>query len=81
VAASVVEYGTPGDPPASAEVVMLSGVMMVIDKLAVAVPLALSFNVTVKEEAPAVVGVPLIVPLEAIKVRPAGNEPALIDQV
>ena len=39
-----------------------------------------SLTFTVKEEVPAVVGVPLICP-ELLKVRPAGREPELSDQL
>ena len=39
-----------------------------------------SLTFTVKEEVPAVVGVPLIWP-EVLRVRPAGREPELSDQL
>jgi hypothetical protein len=64
---------------------MLMGVpdeMIVIVKLAVAVCAGEleSVTLTVTEEVPVVVGVPLIAP-EMLSVRPAGKEPELIDQV
>jgi len=42
---------------------------------------ALSFTVTLNEKVPAVVGVPLIVPLLALKLRPAGSVPLLTVQL
>ncbi len=43
--------------------------------------LALSFTVTLKVEAPLVLGVPLITPVAAAKVRPAGNDPKVTVQL
>ena len=54
---------------------------MVIEVAKVAfLPLA-SVTLAVKLEVPAVVGVPDTTPVDAFSVRPAGSEPALIDQV
>jgi hypothetical protein len=55
----------------------------VIDKLAEAVLAGLleSVTVTVKLEVPEAVGVPVIAPLEALRLSPAGSEPDVSDQV
>lgn len=37
-----------------------------------------SFTCTVNEELPAAVGVPLIEPVEAVRLKPAGSAPAVI---
>ncbi len=42
---------------------------------------AASCTPTVKFAVPAVVGVPVIAPVELFSVRPAGNDPAVIDHV
>ena len=70
-------------PPAgSVVVVIVSGVPMVIDKACAGDVLpALSFTVTLKDEVPPVVGVPLIVPLEAARDKPAGSVPLLTVQL
>ena len=62
-------------------VVTLGGGLMVTAKALVAVAVALSFTWTVKLEVAAAVGVPLMVPLEEFRDKPAGNEPALTDHV
>jgi hypothetical protein len=56
---------------------------MVIERAFVAVCAVVdeSRACTVKEEVPAVVGVPEITPVEAFKLNPAGNEPVVILQV
>ena len=46
----------------------------------VACTLAASVTCAVKLKVPALVGDPVIVPLVALNVRPAGSEPAVIDQ-
>ena len=56
-----------------ADMVMLSDLVTVV-RLA-------SFICTVKVLAPAVVGVPEMIPVEAARVRPAGRVPEAIDQV
>ena len=55
----------------------------VIDRLAEAVLAGLleSVTVTVKLEVPELVGVPVIAPLEALRLSPAGSEPPVSDQV
>ena len=82
VAATVALYAAPTTPPGSDVVVMDGGAMMVIDRLAVAVKcvgLVESVTVTATVLAPAVVGVPVMAPEEALIVSPAGNPVA--DQV
>jgi hypothetical protein len=85
VAANVDEYEVPAVPPGREEVVICTAVteaVTVMLRLAVAVCAGEleSVTLTVNEEVPAVVGVPLITP-EVLSVRPAGNEPELTDQV
>jgi hypothetical protein len=46
--------------------------------VAVCAVVAESRACTVKEEVPAVVGVPEITPVEAFKLNPAGNEPVVM---
>jgi hypothetical protein len=55
----------------------------VIDRLAVAVlgGLLESVAVTVKLEVPEALGVPVIAPLEALRLSPAGSEPLVSAQV
>jgi hypothetical protein len=55
----------------------------VIDRLAEVVLAGLleSVTVTVKLEVPVVVGVPVIAPLEALRLSPAGSEPEVTAQV
>jgi hypothetical protein len=73
-------------PPDRPAVLTLSGttaVPTVIESgfVAVCAVVAESRACTVKEEVPAVVGVPEITPVEAFKLNPAGNEPVVILQV
>jgi hypothetical protein len=75
------EYATPTSPAGNEGVVIVreplgftfsvSGIDAVADAASVAR--------TVKLAVPAVVGVPLITPVEAPRVRPAGSEPDVID--
>ena len=63
---------------------MLSGgavELMVTMKAFDALPEALSVTWAVKLDVPAVVGVPLIAPEVAFKVRPIGKLPRMTDQV
>ena len=53
---------------------------MVMLKAFVAVALELSFTCTVKLAVPAVVGLPLMPPF-ALRDKPSGSEPAVMDQV
>jgi hypothetical protein len=57
------------------------GAVTIIDRGWVAVAATLSVTLMVKLEVPAVVGVPDITPVLAARVRPAGREPILTDQV
>ena len=72
-------------PAGSEDVVICTGVteaVMAMLRLAVALCAGEleSVTLTANEEVPAVVGVPLICP-ELLKVRPAGREPELSDQL
>lgn len=82
VAATVALYAAPALPPGNDAVVMVGGAMIVIARLAVAVRcvgLVESVTVTTAVLAPAVVGLPLMTPVEALMLRPAGRPVA--DQV
>lgn len=82
VALRVALYAVPALPPGNDVVVMLSGAMIVIARLAVAVKCAgLVESVTVMAAVlvPAVVGLPLIMPVDALMLNPAGKPVA--DQV
>ena len=63
--------------------VTVSGGLITIDKLLLAVCTGLdeSVAVTVNEKVPAVVGVPLIWPLVKLSVRPAGSAPLVTAQL
>ena len=71
--------------PDGREVVVIEkpGGETVIDRLAVAVlgGLLESVAVTVKLEVPEALGVPVIAPLEALRLSPAGSEPLVSAQV
>ena len=56
-------------------------VVVTMLKALVPVLLAASLTCTVNDAVPAVVGVPLICPVELLSVSPVGKEPALIDQL
>ena len=60
---------------------MPGAALMVMDRLTVAVPPTLSVTRTVKLNVPAVVGVPVIAPVEESSDSPAGKLPGVIDQV
>ena len=81
LAESVWLYAAPTVPAGSDDVVMVNGggaTVMLSDCVAVA--FELSFTCTVKFAGPAVVGVPLMVPLAASN-RPEGSEPRVVDHV
>ena len=60
----------------------VTGATMVIDNgCAGEVLPALSFTVTLNEEAPAALGVPLMTPVEAARLKPAGSVPVLTVQL
>ena len=68
--------------PSGSEVVVIDGAaMMVSDRFLVPVPPTLSVTRTVKLDVPAVVGVPVIAPVDGLSVSPAGRVPDCIDQV
>lgn len=68
--------------PAAREVVlMLGAALTAIDKALVAVLEPESVTLTVKLEVPAAVGVPVIAPLEAFRLSPAGKVPVARDQL
>ena len=68
--------------PAGSEAVVIAGAaLMVIDRVCVVVPPAVSVALTMKVYVPAVVGVPEIAPLDELSDRPVGRGPADIDQV
>ena len=54
---------------------------MVSDNGLVALPPPLSVNLTVKLAVPVTVGVPLMAPVDAARLKPCGNAPCDIDQV
>ena len=83
VAANVAEYAVFVCPPASEEVEICTGVAAAaIVMLKLPDPLSAgeleSLTLTVNEDVPGVVGVPLICP-ELLSVKPAGREPELTD--
>jgi len=74
----------PEVPAGSDVVVTKGGCAVVATKILnalVAVLLAASFTCTVNEAVPAVVGVPEMTPVDAVKLSPAGSAPALMLQV
>ena len=76
LALTVALYAAPATPPGSDDVVMFSGAMTVSVRFAVAVRwdgLLESVTVIATVLAPAAVGVPLICPVEALRVNPAGS--------
>ena len=61
--------------------VMASAALTVIDRDFVAVALRLSVTWMVKLDVPAVVGVPVIAPVDELSDSPLGRDPTDIDQV
>ena len=83
-AASVAEYNVPTVPCGSTTVVTANGATStVIDSLAdaVAAGVSESVTVTVKSAVPTADEVPEIIPVAGCSLSPAGNAPAVIDQV
>jgi hypothetical protein len=74
-------YGNPLVPPGNEYVLMESAVEIVIDRLFVAVALLLSATFTVIDLVPVAVGVPVMAPVVAVRLRPAGRLPLEIDQL
>ena len=84
LACSVVEYAVPAVPPGNDVVVTVGGcaaAATAILKTFVPVLFAASFTCTVNDDVPAVVGVPEITPVDAARLNPAGNVPALTLQL
>src|SRR5205085_2648716 len=81
VAAAVCEYGVPSVPPGNAAVVMLRPPAMVMDNAFDADAPTLSLTASVKLAVPAVVGVPVIAPVPALRFSPAGSAPTVTDQL
>ena len=84
LACSVVEYAVPAVPPGSDVVVTVGGCAAAATAMLNAfVPLLFAASVTciVNDTVPAVVGVPEITPVDATRLNPAGNVPALTLQV
>jgi hypothetical protein len=80
LAATVALYAVPTVPPGSDAVVMLTGATMVIDRFAVAVKcvgLVESVAVIDAVVVPAVVGFPVIAPVDALIPNPAGRPVAV----
>jgi hypothetical protein len=82
-AASVAEYASPVSPLGSEEVVIVrgGGEVMVISRFAVAVRAGEleSVAVAVNGDDPAPDGVPVIAPVDELRVRPEGRDPEVID--
>jgi len=80
-AAAFIEYATLTSPFGRAVVVIDGAEAMVIDNTLVADAPTLSVTFSVKFTIPAAVGVPVIAPVLAFKISPAGNGPGDNDQV
>lgn len=82
MAFKVCEYATPTVPVGSGDVVVMVSVAgsMIMDSGLVALALALSVTWAVRLDVPAVVGVPVIAPVEELSVSPGGKEPLARDQ-
>src|SRR4029077_11302824 len=84
LACSIVEYAVPAVPPGNDVLVTVGGcaaAATAILKAFVPVLFAASFTCTVNDAVPAVVGVPEITPVDATRLNPAGNVPALTLQL
>ena len=84
-AASVCPYVVPTVPSGRLVVVIVGGgtgaVATEIESACVSLCVAASVTLAVKGDTPVVVGVPVIAPVEAFKVSPAGSDPESSDQV
>ena len=67
--------------PPGKEGVVITGIAVMSILMALVVFPTEFVALTVKLNVPAVVGVPIIAPVDAFKLKPVGNEPLLIDQV
>ena len=84
LACSVVEYAVPAVPPGRDVVVTNGGCAIVATTILnafVPVLFAASVACTLNDAVPAVVGVPVICPVELFSERPAGKEPEVTDHV
>ena len=84
LACSVVEYAVPAVPPGNDVVVTVGGCAAAATAILnafVPVLFAASVTCTVNDTVPAVVGVPEITPVDATRLNPAGNVPALTLQL
>jgi len=84
LACSVVEYAVPAVPPGSDVVVTVGGCAAAATAMLnafVPVLFAESVTCTVNDAVPAVAGVPEITPVDAARLSPTGNVPALTLQV
>jgi hypothetical protein len=84
LACSAVEYAVPAVPPGSDVVVTVGACCAAATAMLsafVPVLFAASVTCTVNDAVPAVVGVPEIAPVDATRLNPAGNVPALTLQV
>jgi hypothetical protein len=84
VATAADEYARPTVPVFAGQTSFRSGGLMTMLQFDVAVPAALPVESTtwaVKLNVPAVVGVPVMAPVDELSVKPAGNEPVMIENV
>ena len=80
-AASAWEYAVPTAPAGSDAVVIAKAGLTTKDNGLVATPPPLSVNRTVKAAVPAAAGVPLMIPVDAARVKPVGKAPTDIVHV
>jgi hypothetical protein len=73
--ASACEYAVPTSPGGSDDVVIATAGLIVSDSAFVVLPLALSVSFTVKLLDTAAEGVPLMMPVDAARLKPAGKAP------
>jgi hypothetical protein len=81
LALTVELYGVLTLPPGSDVVVIASAVLIVMLRLAMAEVWVVSVTFTVKADVPVALGVPVITPVAAFKVKFAGNVPMEMLQV
>ena len=76
-APSASEYPVPAVPANSDDVVIPSAALTVNGNAFVVLPPPLSDNRTVKEYVPAAEAVPLMIPVDAARLKPAGKVPVI----
>jgi hypothetical protein len=81
VAASIWLYATLIVSAGRLDVVIVNGAMTAMDSACVAAAPTLSVTFAVKLDVPVAVGVPVIAPVAAVRLKPPGRLPADIDQV